>query len=401
MKDGISGIFSSDKEDSSIMEAVEEEKLASQVQDDKSKKDRALDMILQELEVTKGVDNEILDTRFSPEMQEKIRSFLTSQHIYFDDTGYLSLRDKIYSLDFDQKLKVCNFINSTLGYKINVEGDLEKYTHSDFWRNRLNDIEDVGKASGFGFAIAEVINSIDPAILSAPINGILTKELVESLTNSAFVGNLSGFLVGAGTPFAKLIPVAGPLFEKIFAANNIVVSTVTGAAVGLSFVAFRIIYRLIKQYISRLKYNKDLSQIANFDFEKYAEDNSKEIQMIQEKKSVTENNVDSFITDFFVDFLIENNIEFETKPSNLEELKTFISTLNSEDKKKVQKFISAIKKEEKDDFSSLLELKKKANNLEQMGLCEVSPYQLYEMEKKASLADSLQNEFTLEGAKAL
>lgn len=78
-------------------------------------------LILQELEVTKNSSGLVIDTRFPKEIQEEIRNFLITHKVNFINTGYLSLREAIYNLDFDSKRELCNIINNRLGRGISVE----------------------------------------------------------------------------------------------------------------------------------------------------------------------------------------------------------------------------------------------------------------------------------------
>ena len=68
----------------------------------KANETNELNNILMDLEATRK-DGKYLDTRFSEEMQNQIILFLSEHSISFENTGYLSLRQAIYSLPNKEK----------------------------------------------------------------------------------------------------------------------------------------------------------------------------------------------------------------------------------------------------------------------------------------------------------
>ena len=90
-------------------------------------KNYELSKILNELETTKDNSGKIIDTRFNDSIQTDIKEFLSSKNIKYKDTGYLSLREVMYSLDTENKLQLVNIINNKIGNVINVEDRVSKY----------------------------------------------------------------------------------------------------------------------------------------------------------------------------------------------------------------------------------------------------------------------------------
>ena len=92
-----------------------------------SNKEIAVDDLFQKLEVKRNASGKIIDTRFPPEVQEYIRSYLKNKNIKYNDTGYLSLRGAYQSLSPEMKLELCININAKFDYGLNVEKEMKMY----------------------------------------------------------------------------------------------------------------------------------------------------------------------------------------------------------------------------------------------------------------------------------
>ena len=90
-----------------------------------SNKEIAVDDLFQKLEVKRNASGKIIDTRFPPEVQEYIRSYLKNKNIKYNDTGYLSLRGAYQSLSPEMKLELCININAKFDYGLNVEKEMK------------------------------------------------------------------------------------------------------------------------------------------------------------------------------------------------------------------------------------------------------------------------------------
>ncbi len=336
--------------------------------------------ILNELEITKGDNDTVIDTRFSEEVQSSIRDFLKTNNVNFLDTGYLSLRQTIYSLDFDKKRKLCSIINNKLGRDIDINARIEsKMSNSlfkDFKKTAITST--AGVATGVGVATA--INSVDPAILAGPINGSVLGTILFGMTNSSSAAVAGGATGIAGTVALEYIPVVGEAFENIFATENLIAGAVTGglvgAGVGVASVLGAQAVKTIKNMHNQFSGMKEQKKLLEFDSTKYAEDNKTEIEKMQDVTLRSNNPVEQVLFNLVYEYMTDDlNVEFKKTPTTLGELTECIESCDKKEKRKIHSFVGKLRECNKDrsDFvNTMVKVGNAAKTVATVGLAGLS-----------------------------
>lgn len=295
-----------------------------------------LDKILQELETTQDKDGQIIDTRFSDNDQSIIRSFLRTNNVIYEDTGYLSLREAIYSLDNEKKEELCLKLNMNQ----NQQERLNKLNDSLFTRLRKKFITPIAVAATSGVGIATSINSVDPTMLAAPLNGTLLGNIISKLTDSKVIGWISGIITGGLNFIGKFIPAIGGLVNKVSAIENIAVLAVAGAGVGLLGVIGKGIYDAIKNRKEIFNTQKNRKKIIEKDNLLYGEKDVEEINKMREVLRERSRKEESFIVNIVCQYMNELDINYDKVPKNIDELQQVINGLSNSDKNKVNKLFN-------------------------------------------------------------
>lgn len=334
------------------------------------------DRILQELEITKDNNNNIINTRFNQEIQNKIINYFNEHKISFNNTGYLSLREKIYSLDVKEKQELCRIINEALGRGINLDERINKYKNSPFeFIKKFGKNVGTGVAGGIGMATA--INSVDPALLAGPLNGVIagttTTEIVKNSGISEYLGEKAVNAIGAigstlgtsATFITEWIPGIGETFENINALENIVALGIGGIGVGagLSLIssASRNIIKIIKNTKEKFNTYKNKNEILELDNKLYGKDNLLEYQTMQNLLSTKEiTTEEKFIIEIITEYINELGIKIEKPPQNIQDLTIALQKLDDTQRKKITTFTKKIQELNKEDSRKFLNSIKKA-----------------------------------------
>ena len=297
-----------------------------------------LDKVLQELETTIDKDGNIIDTRFSENDQTIIRSFLKTNNVIYEDTGYLSLREAVYSLSVEQKEELCR----KLDMNKEQEERIEKLNDNLFTRIRKKVITPIAIATTGGVGLATSINSIDPTLLAAPLNGTLVGTIVSKLTESKVIGWVSGAITGCLNFVGKFIPAISSLVNKISAIENVAVLAVAGAGVGLLGVIGKGIYNAIKNRKNIFNTQKLQKKLADKDQELYGEKDIEEISRMREILKERSHKEETFIISIVCQYMNEIGIEYEKVPDNLQELQELINGLSNKEKRQIRKLFESL-----------------------------------------------------------
>ncbi len=336
-------------------------------------------LILQELEVTKDANGVVVDTRFSKNMQEDIISFLVAHKVNFFNTDYLSLRQAIYDLDFSSKKELCNVINNRLGRGINVEERI-KSKKGSFFKTFGKSSAAIGGGAVSGVGIATAVNSVDPAIIAAPLNATALGLVVHEFTQNPTLAGILGLTGGTGSAFLEYVPIVGGAIENAFAVENMLACGAIGAGLGISGVLISNIVKTIKNAGNKFSNMRDQKEILAYDAELYKNDNEREILAMQ--KLVLKNNSveEQIVFDFLYQYMSEElNIKFEQNPTTLADLKKCISNCSRQDKRKISHFSEKLKEinsEHSDFFNALINLKRNVTTVLTLGLAGLSIYDI-------------------------
>lgn len=341
----------------------------------KANETNELNNILMDLEATKK-DGKYLDTRFSEEMQNQIILFLSEHSISFENTGYLSLRQAIYSLPNKEKKELCVFLNNKLGKVDNLENRLKKA------KKKLNVVASsaagISAGGAFGIHLANIVNGVDPGITAGILNGTLLGAWIEKQTNTSWYTALNGALGVVGSEVLQHIPLIGSYAEKFFALENIASFAAIGATGGLIVSTTLGIASAIKRIYENSKNRKENNYFMSLDKEKYASEDEEELKKIQDKLEDSSNIIEFVIVDVMTCYLKDININLNPVPKNVNELEKTINKLNNEDKQKAKEMLHNLK-ECLEDKSFLDNLKKAGSisiGLFTAGLAALSIYDI-------------------------
>ena len=302
-----------------------------------------LNNILLDLESTK-VEDKLTDTRFSEEIQKEIRQFLKNNNVYYEDTGYRSLRTVIYNLDYDKKLSLANLINARTGKGLEIETRIKKAKKS--FNVVSSTINTTAQGLSLGVAAANTVNSINPALLAAPTNTIAGSFLgswLAKISQKSWMKELTVILSGAVSLLSFLPGVVGKFANKIFSAENLAVCSALGITGGILTSTALGIISTIKGIKMSKKNKKILEEFQNIDNEKYAKDDEKEFTLIKEK--IKENvTPEAIAIDLVICYLRDNNIVINQKVTSIAELTEIIKKLPKQEKKEARKILNNIDK---------------------------------------------------------
>lgn len=358
--------------------------------------------ILQELELVRDDNLEIIDTRFSKRIQKIIRSYLVDNEVDFIDFGYLSLREAIYKLSLEKKKELCHIINNNTGNKIDINARLKKVERS-FFDSFKESSKKVGSATAVGVGTAGVINSVDPAIIAAPLNAVATNGLAEEYIISQvitdetakraanFVTSLAGTTAGA---LAENLPVVGEYIENIYAVENLVVGGVLGFSTGVLGVVASSAVGVILGVNHKFNTQKDRKKILEYDAKKYGKDNIIEMNKIrstlESKEATLEEQV---IIDLGYGLLKDMRVKLENKPKNMYEFQRVISSLSSSKKKELSSFFTRLRNYNSNNRSDLVNSVVKAKDtIMTLALVGLSGLSVYDLLKDGEFLPSLSSE---------
>lgn len=343
----------------------------------KANENNELNNILMEIEYTK-VNDKYIDTRFDKEKQADIRKFLADNNIIFEDTGYRSLRQVIYSLSPELKRGLCDLLNNKYGKGIEINERMKKA------RKKLNVIAStastIGVGASLGTAAATAINSIDPAISTSFFNGTLLGLWTQLQENSTWCSSLAGVLTAIGTAGLEWLPWGlGEFFENVFAAENIAVLITLGATGGL-LVGTTLSLVTAGLQVGRAIGNKGkVDEFNKLDREKYQEDDKAELQLIRDKIYNPPNFMEAIIIDIVMGYLNDRDIVIQAVPKTIFELRESINKLDGSKKREAHKIIAIISENIDKDPNFMDKLKyagKAALGMFTAGLAVLSVYDI-------------------------
>lgn len=338
------------------------------------------DKMLQEMEVTYS-DGKVIDTRFSSEIQDEIRKFLESKKIEYNDTGYLSLREQIYSLSFEDKLELCNLLNDKMNKGIDVNERIES-KKGNFFDKLKNSVKNVRNSILTGVGVSAAVNTVDPAIIAGPINGTFLGTLISKLTDSKIIQGVTGLFGGVGSAVLERIPVVGDAAKSALAGESLLAGGIVGAGIGIAGLVAADIINVVKNLKDKFKYIKNRNEIMKYDSEKYSKDDKEEYLRMREVIYNKEDNLgDQAIFQLVYEYLVDDlNIKFINNPKNLAQLSDEIDNLSDEEKKQVRTFIDKLidynDNNHSDFVNGLIKGGKALSTIALLGLSGMSIYDL-------------------------
>ena len=357
--------------------------------------------ILQELEFVRDDNLEIIDTRFSKRIQKIIRSYLVDNDIDFVDFGYLSLREAIYKLSLEKKKELCHIINNNTGNKIDINARLEKVGRSFFDSFKENS-KKIGSATAVGVGAAGVINSVDPAIIAAPLNAVATTGLAdeyiisqiiadESAKQAAnFITSFAGTTAGA---LAENLPVVGEYIENIYAVENLVVGGVLGFSTGMLGIVASSAVGVILGVNHKFNTQKDRKKILEYDAKKYGKDNIIEMNKIKSTLESREATLEeSVIIDLGYGLLKDMRVKLDSKPKNMYEFQRVISSLSQSKKKELSSFFTRLRNYNNNRSDLVNSMIKTKDTITALGLVGLSGLSIYDILKDGEFLPSLSSE---------
>lgn len=314
-------------------------------------KETELNKILQDFEVTKDDKGNIIDTRFKEDIVQTIKTYFSNNGIEYNDTGYLSLRNALYNLEYEKKLEIANIIKHKLGKSVDIEKTVNKKGESIVTRikNGLLKPVMVGGASGIGAATA--INSINPAIAAAPINTFLawlSTNFLEKLAAKApgvlavilnkFISFLP-VLSGGGTVALSFLKTGA----SIFSIENMAIFAAAGGTLALLGVGIKKIVDKVKVIKGNIAYNKQQKKINKLDEEMYYDDNIKELKLINEQITKEKFSLAALtIVNIVRLYAKELGIVLSDNIDNAIDLRKELEKLDSKDKKRILKLLDEL-----------------------------------------------------------
>lgn len=358
--------------------------------------------ILQELELVRDEDGQIVDTRFSKRIQKLIREYLRDNEIEFIDFGYLSLRDVIYKLSLEKKKELCHIINNNTGNKIDVNGRFLR-AKGTFFDDLKSTTKKVSASTAAGIGTAGVINSVDPAIIAAPLNAVCTTGLAdeyvisqiitdESAKRAAnFITSIAGTTAGA---LAENLPFVGEYVENIYAIENLVVGGVLGLGVGVVGGVLASAVGVVKGLHHKFDTQRDRKAILEYDSKKYGTENLEEMKRIrsslESKKTTLE---EQAIIDLGYNLMKDMRIKLDDKPKNMYEFKKVVLGLSGSKRKELSNFFSKIRNYNGNDHSDFVNSVIKTKDvLSTLVLVSLSGLSVYDLLNDGEFLPSLSSE---------
>lgn len=236
-------------------------------------KEMVLDNIFQTLESKKDADGNLIDTRFSEDVQSYIRLFLSAKGIQYEDTGYLSLRGACYSLKYDDRLELCRNINAKFDMNLNIDEELKK--SKGFFENLKT-----GSAMIVGGGL---LGTAAGAVLSG------TKEdLIPNIVGDNGKEFINNRIDNLGVPFSgKINEIVNSYLDNNVLNKtlpiNLVAGGLSGVAVGTIGAATSSLYNIIKNGVNRVSSGKKNRDFLEVDNELYKDANLEEAKLIAQK----------------------------------------------------------------------------------------------------------------------
>lgn len=334
-----------------------------------------LNSIISDIETTKD-GNLTIDTRLSADLQNIVRVYLKNNNINFQDTGYRSLRQAMYSLDINTKRGLVDLLNNKSGKGINVQERIEKS------KRKLNVVAVGATTTGLGLKMgvdaATAVNSVNPGLLAGGINATFLANWVEKVTDKKWYSAMAGGLGYIGTNILENLPVVGGIAEDAFALENIVSLGAIGATGGLITGAALGLTSSVKQILNYRKTKKENDEFLKLDAEKYKDDDINEFKEIKHNLENVPTEIEALVLDVICGSLNDEGIHLENYPKNMNSLKSEIEKLNSKDNQKAKSIIAKVERvlENPSFESQLLKAGKISIGMFTAGLAALSVYDI-------------------------
>lgn len=292
-------------------------------------KEEKLNLKIQSRELKYDEKNNLIDTRFSLEEQNLIRSKLKEMKVEFKDFGYQSLRSVVYGLPYEQKIQLVMYLEGRTN-RAEFLKELKKY-------NSIPGIEKrrfVPVTTALTAKTLEqmgLLNIIQTTGLVA-LNGMLATKLTKNLTGSNILGTLSGLLTSGAT----LTNMNSPIIQ----AETVLISIIIAEIIRV----FAKTVRSIKNGIHNKKISKKFLEIEK---EKYKDYDNIEKNLVQEYMNSDE--VSKYIGESIIVSLITNyvknnlNVDIKTSPKNINQLSLIINGLKPAQKRKIHSLLEELK----------------------------------------------------------
>ena len=297
--------------------------------------DYELSKIIREFEITKNSDGTIVDTRFSPEIQTIIRNFLKQKKIKFEDTGYISLSNIIYGLEFEDKKALCNIINNNLGNPIDVNARLKKYDGT-FWQKLKNSFTPLTTATGYALDLANNVNDIP--LLRGPISTLLTSLGITTVTGNVENGLITAAAKTGVETAANFFNIGEDVVESVNSTINTVGFLGIFSAIGVVGSVGGMIFKYIKGKKERNKIKKDLEKIKEIDNKLYKNDIETELSLVKKKALEHPDLAKVMIVSLVSEYMSSLGVQLPSNITNANDLVAYINTLDNDIKNKVLQF---------------------------------------------------------------
>lgn len=262
--------------------------------------------------------------------------------IEFQDTGYRSLRQAIYSLPIEKKRSLIDILNVSLARGIQVQKRTEKA------KKKLNIVASTATTIGIGAKIgadaATAINGVDPGLLAGVLNGTFLGAWIEKTTQKEWFTTLSAGLGFIGTELLEKLPIVGGIAQKAFATENIAALTSIGATGGLVTGLTLSLASGIKQIYNYTKNKQTNEKFLKLDYEKYKDEDKKELDLIKENLNKPRNDFELIIIDIVVGYLKDENISLDYTPKSIKALNNAIKNLPLKEKIKAKLILANVEK---------------------------------------------------------
>lgn len=262
--------------------------------------------------------------------------------IEFQDTGYRSLRQAVYSLPIEKKRSLIDILNVSLARGIQVQKRTEKA------KKKLNIVASTATTIGIGAKIgadaATAINGVDPGLLAGVLNGTFLGAWIEKTTQKEWFTTLSAALGFIGTELLEKLPIVGGIAQKAFATENIAALTSIGATGGLVTGLTLSLASGIKQIYNYTKNKQTNEKFLKLDYEKYKDEDKKELDLIKENLNKPRNDFELIIIDIVVGYLKDENISLDYTPKSIKALNNAIKNLPLKEKIKAKLILANVEK---------------------------------------------------------
>ena len=337
------------------------------VKNDKAKKvmdkEYEIDRMLLEIEMTKDEEGKIIDTRFSEKNQQIIRDFLKEKRVEFNDTGYLSLRQAMSKLKSDEKLQLVNVLINMNGYNMDSNKRLSKYDESFLESFKNNAVKPIAATTAAGVATATTINAtVGGDVIVSSLAGTAIGSWLLDKTKNGFLSFLGGTSSGLILEGGSHIPIIGEYLDETYNTIVLGLGATLGAGIGIAGAAISSIIKAVKNSKERMKFNKEMEEMAKVEEELYLKEDQEEIIKMRDYLLNNPTPEQTAIIEMVKEYMDELGIEYRGNPKSILELRQSLTELSDSDKKKVYQLLGELEEENNKDPNQFRAALKKAGN---------------------------------------